>query len=223
MRKLVFGKRTLRSIATDTYGNDQIVFREYVQNSCDAIYDAIKAGILANGEDKVTIDIDKSARKITIEDNGNGVSVLDFESKILDIGNSDKKSGTHRGFFGQGRLCGLAYCNTLIFTSTRKGEPKLSKATFDAEKLNDMLNDDEKYTAEIVLNSVVKFDEIEDKDIVDEHFFRVELLNVTSEVLLDVHGIRDYLSFVAPVTYDSQFTFQTEIYKHATELNFKIT
>ena len=229
---VVFGGKTLDNIALSMYREAKVIFREYIQNSTDAIDDAVKVGVLAEGEGVINISIDKKARKITIEDNGIGVSVLNFKSTLLDIGNSDKKLETNRGYRGQGRFCGLEYCKTLIFTSTRKGEPKLSIMTFDAEKLRDMVNSDKKYTAEIILNAAVTFSE--EKCAVDEHFFKVELLEVTNEDLLKVSldkddnplkvtTVRDYLSFVAPVEYSNLFSYQKQIAEHAAALNFKIT
>ena len=52
-----------------------------------------------------------------------------------------------------------------------------------------------------------------------------ELIDIvdTNKDLLDVEKVRDYLSFVAPVTYSPNFYYQTEIYKHAAALNFTIT
>ena len=230
---VVFGGKTLDNIALSMYRESKVIFREYIQNSTDAIDDAVKVGVLAEGEGVINISIDKKARKITIEDNGIGVSVLNFKSTLLDIGNSDKKLETNRGYRGQGRFCGLEYCKTLIFTSTRKGEPKLSIMTFDAEKLRDMVNSDKKYTAEIILNAAVTFSE--EKCAVDEHFFKVELLEVANEDLLKVSldkddnplkvtTVRDYLSFVAPVEYSNLFSYyQKQIAEHAAALNFKIT
>ena len=221
MKKIIVGGKTLDNLTISMYKNARIIFREYIQNSTDAIDDAVKVGVLRKNDGKITITIDKDERRITIEDNGTGISALNFDSKLLDIGNSDKKKETDRGQRGIGRLCGLAYCKELIFTSTQKGETVKSVLKFNAKKLNDMLNDDEKYTAEIILNSVITSEQsIAD---VNEHFFKVELIGVTSEILLDAEDICDYLSFVAPVPYNSNFGFRKEIHEHAAALNFKIT
>ena len=47
-------------------------------------------------------------------------------------------------------------------------------------------------------------------------------INAENEVLLNVKTVEDYLSFVAPVEYRNYFSFQSKIYEHAAELNFKI-
>ena len=221
LKKVVVGAGTLDNLTISMYKNARIVFREYIQNSTDSIDNAVKVGILREGEGKITVTIDEDNRNITIEDNGTGISALNFDSKLLDIGNSDKKRETDRGQRGIGRLCGLAYCKTLIFTSTAKGETVKSVLTFDAKKLNDMLNDGKKYTAEIIINSVITFEETNVD--ANEHFFKVELLDVTNDILLNVEDICDYLSFVAPVPYSPKFEFRKKIYAHAAEIGFKIT
>lgn len=177
MQRVVVVGKTLDNITMSMCKKAEIIFHEYIQNSTDAIDDAIQVGALAKEDGKIKITIDKAARRITIEDNGIGVSALNFKSTLLDIGNSDKKLEKDRGYRGIGRFCGLAYCKTLIFTSTRKGETVKLTMNFDAEKLNTMINEDEKYTAEIILNDSVSFAEESNFD-ADEHFFKVELLDV---------------------------------------------
>ncbi|MBE8950903.1 MAG: ATP-binding protein [Quinella sp. 3Q1] len=226
------GGKILDNIALSMYKEAKVIFREYIQNATDAIDDAVKDGVLAEGDGEINITIDKDARRITIEDNGIGISSLDFKSTLLGIGNSDKKLANNRGYRGIGRFCGLGYCKTLIFTSTRKGGTKLSTMTFDAEKLRIMTESDKKYTAEIILNATVTFSETTTD--ADEHFFKVELIDVTNDELLKVtlekdedpskiETVRDYLSFVAPVEYRNTFSHREKIYKYAAELGVKIT
>ena len=203
------------------FTNSLDIFREYIQNSCDAIDDAVDAGILQENDGKIEITIEN--RQITIKDTGMGIPMRYFERTMSRIGNSDKTLKTDRGFRGIGRLCGLAYCRAVRFSSTAKGDPKLSVMTIDAERLRREFFRNNNYSAESVLRNVIDFGKADAK--VDEHFFRVELIDIvdTNSDLLDVQKVRDYLSFVAPVTYSPQFNFRTEIYEHAAKLNFKIT
>lgn len=223
------GVNIVEIVTKGLYTNSLDIFREYIQNACDAIDDAIEAGILAEGDDKsagdgkITIELDAAARRITIEDNGMGIPTRYFERTMSKIGNSDKTLKTDRGFRGIGRLCGLAYCREARFSSTAVGEPKLSVITIDAERLRKEFFSDNKHSAEYVLRDVMTFSK--ETCAVDEHFFKVELIDIvdTNSDLLDVEKVRDYLSFTAPVTYSSNFYYQSEIYKHAAALNFKIT
>ena len=80
-----------------------------------------------------------------------------------------------------------------------------------------------KYTANEVLNTVNRFVYERTED-VDSHFFRVELIDINQEndELLDKQQVKDYLSFVAPVPYQSTFLYRTDIYRHAQDLGLKI-
>ena len=74
----VFGAHILESLTTGMYRDSRTIYREYVQNSCDAIDAAIKAALLQEGEGRIDIDIDATARRITITDNGTGIKSTDF-------------------------------------------------------------------------------------------------------------------------------------------------
>lgn len=228
------GVNIVEIVTKGLYTNPLDIFREYIQNSCDAIDDAVDAGILQENDGKIEITIDAKARRITIEDNGMGIPKRYFEKTMSKIGNSDKSLKTDRGFRGIGRLCGLAYCREARFISTAKGETKLSIMTIDAERLRKEFFSDNKHSAEYVLRDVIKFNE--DTIDVDEHFFKVELIDIveTNSALLKVDlkedddpskiiTVRDYLSFVAPVMYNPNFYYESLIKAHAAELNFKIT
>lgn len=222
---ITFGINIVEIVTSGLYPNALDTFREYIQNSCDSIDKAVEAGILSEGEGKIDIAIDKTNRRITIEDNGTGISAArDFERIMSNIGNSDKTLQTDRGFRGIGRLCGLTYCKTLVFTAKAAGEKKISKLTIDAENIRDKYSPDRKYLAEQVLSSNMIFDTLDATD-VNEHFFRVELIDIVkaNDTLLDINEVRKYLLFVAPVTYSSKFYYQTKIYEHAAALGFKIT
>ena len=211
------GKNSIENLTTGTYKNSPVIFREYIQNSCDAI-DA--AGIFDAG--KVEITIDAEERKITIEDNGTGISVLDFKPILMTIADSNKSRDKNRGFRGIGRLCGIAYCKELRFISSAKGEGIQSTMIFDAKNICAKLYGKEKSKAEDLLDEFTEFKTTATD--IDEHFFRVELIDIveTNKDLLDVEKVRDYLSFVAPATYSPQLYYQELIYKHAAALNFKI-
>lgn len=225
--QIFFGVNIVEIVTKGLYPNSLDTFREYIQNSCDAIDDAVAAGILQKDEGRIGITIKADERRITIEDTGIGIPCgeKNFIRIMSNIGNSDKSLKTDRGFRGIGRLCGLAYCKTLVFSTKVASERKISTLTIDAEKIREtFFNDNNKFSAEQILSANMFFATHEAED-VDDHFFRVELIDIvtTNTTLLDVAKVRDYLSFVAPVTYNPQFNLQEEIYKHAAELNFKIT
>ena len=224
MADYIFGANILENVTSGMYKNSQVIFREYIQNACDAIDAAISQNILAAGEGRIDIWIEPAARQVVIEDNGTGISEKDFETTLKSVAQSSKQIDIEKGFRGIGRLCGLAYCRELIFSATAAGENVISIMKIDAKKLRSKFYGEIKYTAQEVLDEVITFGKKFSKDAVNEHWFKVEMLDINSEneILLDAPAIQEYLSFVAPVEYQNYFSYNTEIYKHAAALNFKI-
>ncbi len=114
--KIIIGKDILELLSNAMYVEPLTIYREYLQNSADSIDDAVKDGLLENHEKgRVDINIDHLNRKITIRDNGSGLSNKDFEKRMTAFGASRKRDTDARGFRGVGRLAGIAYCRELIF------------------------------------------------------------------------------------------------------------
>ena len=230
MYKGTIGANILDSLTTGMYSDSKVIFREYIQNSCDAIDVAIKEGILSVKDLKdrvlIEIDVDRENRRITITDYGYGIKAESFMRVMGDIAHSDKKIGENKGFRGIGRLAGLAYCDKLIFTSKYKDETVISSMTCDATYMRELLNEHyekKQYSVEDILSKIFSFSVAETDD-KEEHYFKVELTNIKNEDndLLDVEKIRSYLSFVAPVCYSPNFYLREEIYKYADKHNHRI-
>ena len=126
MANYVFGANILENLTTGMYKTSQIIFREYVQNSCDAIDKAVMQRILPSNGGNIDIWIDADKRFISVEDNGTGITATKFETTLQSIAQSNKQLDTEKGFRGIGRLCGLAYCRELIFSTTAKNENVVS-------------------------------------------------------------------------------------------------
>lgn len=217
------------------YKDSKVIYREYIQNACDQIDKAYDRGLLRPsnpdslgnlGSGRIDIWLDTDKRTISIEDNATGICAADFEKTLADIANSDKKLGEDKGFRGIGRLCGLAYCKELVFTSTAEGENIISIMRCDAIKMRELITaseDGKKYTASEVLSSIYKFDSKNTGD-KESHWFKVEMIGINDENtdLLDFTQIKEYLSFVAPVPYQNTFLFRAEVYKHAKEIGCNI-
>ena len=216
----VFGKNILENLTTGMYSDSRVMYREYVQNSCDAIDAAVNAGTIARKDTSIDIGIDSMKREIRIRDNGIGIRNEDFMRVLSDIANSDKQRAVDKGFRGIGRLCGLAYCNELRFISTAIGEGEAHVMIWNAYKMRTMLNDNAKHTADEVLGAILQTS-IQPADI-DDHFFEVIMTGVTSADLLDKDIIRNYLSFEIPVPYPNKFMFNCQIYNHAKSLGVLI-
>ncbi len=219
---VTIGKNILGNLTTGMYKDSKIAYREYIQNACDQIDKAIEERLITKDEAEVNIWIDSKNRSISIEDNATGVEKDKFLTQLGDIANSDKKLGKNKGFRGIGRLCGLAYCRQLIFSTSFKGEPVESVMIFNAKKMRALLEAEGKDTVENILYKITTVKENEAD--IDSHYFKVELIDINEDNkdLLDVEKVKDYLSFVAPVPYTNKFSFAKKIYKHAKEIGSKI-
>lgn len=148
MREYIFGANILENLTTGMYQDSKVIYREYIQNACDQIDKAYGMGLLHPGNPnslsdlgsgRIDIWLDADKRTISIEDNATGICETDFEKTLADIANSDKKLGEDKGFRGIGRLCGLAYCKELVFTSTAEGENTISIMRCDAIKMRELI------------------------------------------------------------------------------------
>ena len=195
------------------YSNAMVIYREYIQNSVDAINQAINNGLINKDEGKIEIIVDKDNARITIKDNGIAIPQGQVLKTLLDIGNSNKDIESSNGFRGIGRLAGLSYCQNLKFVTSYEGETDKSIVKFDSAKLNEYMkpgkyND---YDLISVIKDITDYKFVDDKE--DTHFFKVILEDVENyDHILDFQEVKKYLSQIAPVSYDSgKFSFANEI------------
>lgn len=227
MDEYIFGANILENLTTGMYKDSKVSYREYIQNACDQIDKAVKLGILPSTESgQIQIWLSEEDRTISIEDNATGIKKSEFEATLANIADSNKQIGEDKGFRGIGRLCGLAYCRELVFTTTATGENVICEMRCNAQKMRDLLNRNisgEKFTASQVLHEIYSFNYRTVTGIESEHWFKVELIDVNDENtdLLDFAQVKNYLSFTAPVPYKNTFIYQSEIYNHAKELGYR--
>lgn len=216
------GKNILDNLTTGMYSDSKVIYREYIQNACDQIDLAIDLRILSTDEGCVDIFTDSKNRYISIKDNATGVRAKDFVENVGDIANSNKKIGKNKGFRGIGRLCGLAYCKTLKFSTSYLGENKKSIMTCNAQKMRDMLVENKKYTLDEIWDTIITYSTEPEGE--NEHYFEVEMIDINKENtdLLDEAKVREYLSFVAPVPYKNTFILRSQIYEYAKSVNYLI-
>lgn len=244
MAEYAFGANILENLTTGMYQDSKVIYREYIQNACDQIDKAEQLKILKPrnpnskysdlGQGVVNIWLKPEKRYIVIEDNATGIKAADFQRILGNIADSDKVMGQDKGFRGIGRLCGLAYCKQLIFTSRWAGENIVSIMSCDALKMREMINEAntkvQKHSAVDVLNAMIHFSTRPANQSDTEHFFRVELIDINdeNEELFggrdddNIEQLTDYLSFVAPVPYQGNFIYRTEIYAHVKDSNLRI-
>src|ERR1700754_451633 len=127
------GSFFLETLTTGMYEDPLHCIREYVQNSYDAIKDAVRAGVLKDGDGRVLISVGGTSRSpsLSIKDNGIGVPIERAYSTLVSLGASRKTPAQHAGFRGIGRLAGIAYCTTLRFTTKAKSEDRATVVEYD--------------------------------------------------------------------------------------------
>ena len=122
------------------YSDPMIVYREYIQNSVDSLENAVQQGIIDHSSMRIDIIVSEENSRISIRDNGTGISSSEARATLMNVGNSKKRNANNRGFRGIGRLGGMSYCDTLIFYTSFEGENCKSVISFDCKKLkNDVV------------------------------------------------------------------------------------
>lgn len=227
MDEYVFGANILENLTTGMYQDSRVIYREYIQNACDQIDIARKGGLLVKGQELIDIQLDDEKRTITITDNATGIPADKFKEVLANIADSNKHIGEAKGFRGIGRLCGLAYCRELVFSSKASGESYINVLKCNAAKMRELIdknNQGEKVSAQELLNEIYEFPEPIEAANKADHWFRVELIDVNKENrdLLDFQYVKDYLSFVAPVPYMNKFIFRKKVYEHAKQIGESI-
>ncbi len=218
IERTIIGKDVIESLTTSMYDDPRFVYREYIQNSADAIDKARKTELITEGS--IHISIDRKKRRIEIEDDATGVERKEVVGILKNIAQSTKQKGVDKGFRGIGRLGGLGYCNRLIFETSAKNETVKSIMIWDAKKLKEIIADrSQKEEASIVIDKVTSFKEENENS--EKHYFKVILEEVTSDVLLDLKDIRQYLSMVAPVPFKKSI-FSEKIHKELERENIKL-
>lgn len=213
LAKPLVGKYILDTLSIGMYNNPLVLFREYIQNSADAIDDAIEKETLSPEAARIDIALDGRRRSIIIRDNGSGISLRRVSSSLHDLGKSEKRPDINRGFRGIGRLGGLGYCETLRFITKAKGEAEYSISQWDCLKLRQLISERSgALDASSIIQEIVDFQQQQYAGHLSDQFFCVEMLNVmnTRNVLLHVPLVKSYLAQIAPVPFDSKIFSYSE-------------
>jgi hypothetical protein len=204
MNERIVGKNALESLTTGMYKDCRIIFREYIQNSADAIDLAIQQDLIKKEQNRIEVIINGNKREIIIRDNGIGIQSSLVYNTLGDIGVTTKDYTKNRGFRGIGRLGGLGYCDELQFITSHKGEPIKTITTWNCKELKYALRPDINPHSSVfdVVNNVTH--ESHSEEASDAHYFEVILKGVNNEKLLDFDDIKDYLAQSAPVPFNYQ-------------------
>ena len=204
------GKYTLESLTTGMYSDPKIVYREYIQNSVDSLEHAVSLGMLEQQSMRIDIIVNADESYISIKDNGTGISAAEAAQTLMNVGSSKKRNANNRGFRGIGRLGGMSYCNTLVFTTSAENEKVKTVVSFDCKKLRHLLfpGEYEDMSLSAVLGEITTIETFPEKE--EKHYLCVEMVDVNGfSDLLDIDAAKSYISQVAPLPYQSRHFIYT--------------
>ena len=218
------GKYTLESLTTGMYSDPKIVYREYIQNSVDSLESAVSLGLLEPQSMRIDIIVNAEESYISIKDNGTGIPADAASKTLMNVGSSKKRNSNNRGFRGIGRLGGMSYCDTLVFTTSAENEPVKTIVSFDCKKLRRLLvpGEYEDMSLSAVLEEITMIDTLPEKP--EKHYLCVEMKEVNGfSDLLDIDAARSYISQVAPLPYQSRhFIYTSQLKEYLTQNGYSI-
>ena len=202
----LMGAGLLALVTTGLYDDPLSMYREYIQNAADAV-----SGSGTVAEARVEISIDVTHRRITIRDNGPGLSRKDALGRLLPIGRSSKRLGIDRGIRGIGRLAGLAFAKTVAFTTRSCQDQPVTRITWHSGRLPDLTSSESELEQAIL--ECVDVETLPGWEYPD-HFFEVEVEGVarhSAGLLLNRDAVRDYIGEVCPVPMSAKFPFASKV------------
>ena len=200
------GADILNLITTGMYHTPLAIYREYIQNAADAI-----EGSTWRENGRVEISIDTQGRRVTIRDNGPGLTHAQAKRDLIPIARSRKRRGVDRGFRGIGRLSGLAFADKVTFRTRARATQSVTEIAWDGTVLraNAVAGQD---LGQIIENCV----EVSKGEGTDwpEHFFEVEIENVARHAasrIMNREAVRKYIGEVGPVPMCEDFPLKKDI------------
>lgn len=211
----IVGKDILELLSSAMYVDPRTVYREYIQNSADAVDDAFAVGLLAESSSgRIDVWLDPQNRTVRIRDNGTGLREADAERILTSFGASAKRDKVARGFRGVGRLSALGYAQSVAFKTKAAGESHSTEVRWDCRRLKSALLDPT-YKGDLrkLVRDVVTI-LVEDETDQALHYFEVSMekvVRIKNDLLLNPQEIERYLSEVAPAPFRNDFPFASPI------------
>ena len=199
------GGDILRLITAGMYDNPLVLFREYLQNAADSIASTGESG------GSVQIDIDSVEARLTITDDGPGLSHADAVRRLIPIGNSVKNPAVDRGLRGIGRLSSLAFAEDVHFTTRASSSDPVTRVSWSGRSLRDLRL--QELDAAAAIDECTSVDCLRGGDWPDR-FFQVTVEGVTrhaASTLLNRDAVQNYIAEVCPVPLSPAFPLAGQI------------
>ena len=205
--RVTVGTSVLALVTSGTYNDPMAIYREYIQNAVDEL------ARVETGNAKVQITIDQQGNKVSIRDNGPGLTYEECLQDLLPLAQSRKHAGIDRGFRGIGRLCGLAFAQKVTFTTRANKQDPITQVVWSVENLPkdrsllDLTKQEVEDLVSIEMSSGKGF---------PSNFFSVDVEGVTRHTrgsILNREAVRSYISEVCPVPFGREFPFAKKALK----------
>lgn len=223
--KAQFGAFILETLTFGMYGESKNAIREYIQNAFDSLRQAIAEGVITQEDSRVDVTLDTPGRRLVIRDNGTGLHVANAVDVLASVGASNKTFRKNAGFRGIGRLAGIVFCDTLVFSTKARGDSQRTVVTFDAKVLRERLSPESPVVGDAAstLESCVEA-HLEDAADVEDHYFEVQLNGFHNPPIEceDINSLRSFISQVSPLPYAPEFPFAGAITDKAHEAGFEV-
>lgn len=200
------GKDQMRQYMGSLYENSMVVYREYLQNACDAVEQALQMRLIPNRRQaNIAVNIDTYNKTITIEDVGVGIERKNIGDYLVSVASSQKYGQGLVGRHGIGRLNGANYCDQIIYETSYSGEPIKSTLIWDVKKAREICDDDTlDWDVTKIIDHVTHIEDEEPEEI-DKHYCKVTLVNVNDDSLLDEKAVINYVEQIVSVDYSTEF------------------
>ena len=198
----VVGPDILAMVTSGLYTNPLAVYREYIQNAVDAI---AKSADPDNG--RIDISINPVHRQLKIRDNGPGLTLSQAKRDLIPISLSLKQLGDNRGFRGIGRLCGLAFSQSITFLTRKSEAAPLTRVHWDGNNLREAIS--KRLSVVKTLSHCVVVETLPG-DSYPANFFEVQVNGVSryaSGALLNQDAVRNYIGEHCPVPFNQSFPY----------------
>ena len=199
------GPSILGLVTSGIYDDPLAIYREYIQNAVDEL------ARLDGVEGKVEITIDPRQKKVSICDNGPGLTYQECLEDLVPIAQSKKCLGRDRGFRGIGRLSGLAYAESVTFLTRACADDPVTRVVWSKSGLSDRTITIA--ATEQGFQNWVSVETLEDSDY-PEHFFTVELNGISRHsagALLNREVVGGYIAEVCPVPLAPDFKYSEDV------------
>ena len=196
----ILGGELLRLVTAGMYDNPLVLYREYVQNSADAI------AAQGSGAGSVHISIDPLRSQITILDDGTGLAPSEAVHRLIDLGRSPKDPLIDRGFRGIGRLSGLAFAEELHFTTRTRGDSPPTRVSWNARALREL--DLARVDAKTAIEESTTRSQVSCGEW-PERFFQVTIDRINrhaASTLLNEDAVRSYLGGSLPCSHGGKLS-----------------